>query len=100
MYNYLAIFAKGDSCVLEYITLSINITMPFILLSLLGILMKRIGMINDHFVKQGNRVIFNFGIPMTVFNHINRADLSAVFDVRFLTFNSVWTIVFFIVIWF
>ncbi|MCL2201195.1 MAG: AEC family transporter [Oscillospiraceae bacterium] len=84
---------------LEYITLSINITMPFILLSLLGILLKRMGMINEHFVTQGNRVIFNFGIPMTVFNHIHRADLSTAFDVEFFTFNVVWTVIFFGIVW-
>jgi len=86
--------------VLEYITLSINITMPFILLSLLGILMKRIGMIGDAFVEQGNRVIFNFGIPMTVFNHVLRADLDNVFDAQFFAFNIIWSVTFFLVVWF
>jgi len=86
--------------VLEYMTLSINTTMPFILLSVLGLLMKRRGMINDDFVKQGNKVIFNFGIPVTVFHHIRTADLSSVFDLPFLAFNSIWLIGFFLIVWF
>ena len=84
---------------LEHMILSINITMPFILLALLGILMKRIGLISANFVTKGNRVIFYFAIPATIFNHIHTADLSTVFDLTFLVFNSLWLIIFFLVIW-
>jgi len=85
--------------VLEYMVLSINTTMPFILLSVLGIFLKHRGMITDDFVKQGNKVIFNFGIPVTVFRHIHSADLSSVFDFQFLAFNSLWLVVFFLITW-
>ena len=84
---------------LEHMILSINITMPFILLALLGILMKRRGMITDNFVTRGNKVVFYFAIPATIFNHIHRADLSSVFDLRFLAFNSIWLILFFLATW-
>jgi len=63
---------------LEYMLLSINITLPFILLALLGIFLKRRQMINDNFIAMGNKVIFYFAIPATIFNHIHRADLSVV----------------------
>jgi len=79
--------------------LSINITVPFILLALLGIFMKRRGMIGDIFITQSNKVIFYFAIPATVFTHIHRADLSTVFDAGFLIFNSAWLILFFLVTW-
>jgi len=79
--------------------LSINITMPFILLASLGMLMKRLGMITDNFVTRGNKVVFYFAIPATIFNHIHVADLSTVFDLPFLIFNSAWLIFFFLAIW-
>lgn len=79
--------------------LSINITLPFILLALLGIFIKRRGMINENFVTQGNKLVFYFAIPTTIFNHIHTADLSTVFDMRFLVFNSVWLVVFFLGTW-
>jgi len=84
---------------LEYMVLSVNTTLPFILLALLGILMKRMGIINDGFIKYGNKVIFYFAIPVTIFNHIHRADLSVVFDAPFLLFNVVWLVFFFLVTW-
>jgi len=73
--------------------------MPFILLAALGFFIKRRGMIDDNLVKQGNRIVFNFAIPATIFNNVYRADLSEVFDVRFLTFNSLYLVVFFLIIW-
>jgi len=85
---------------LEHMILSVNTTLPFILLALLGILMKRLSIINDSFIKYGNKVIFYFAIPVTIFNHIHRADLSVVFDVPFLLFNVGWLILFFLVTWF
>ena len=85
---------------LDYMVLSINITMPFILLAVLGILLKRWGMINSKFVAHGNKIIFYFAIPATIFNHIHRADLSVVFDLWFLVFNSIWLITFFLITWF
>jgi len=84
---------------LDYMLLSINITLPFILLALLGIFLKRRKMINDNFIAMGNKVIFYFAIPATIFNHIHRADLSVVFDLWFLVFNALWLIFFFLVTW-
>lgn len=83
----------------EHLLLSINTTMPFILLALLGFFLKRRKIINDSFVTYGNKVIFYFGIPATIFNHIHKADLSTVFDMWFLVFNALFLIVFFAVTW-
>jgi len=79
--------------------LSLNVTMPFILIAALGFFLKRRGVIDDNLTKQGNKIVFNFGIPATIFNNIYRADMSEVFDAWFLAFNSLWLIVFFLIIW-
>ena len=84
---------------LQYMILSLNVTMPFILIAALGFFIKRRGMIDDNLIKQGNKIVFNFGIPATIFNNIYRADMSEVFDAWFLTFNSLWLIVFFLATW-
>jgi len=78
---------------------SLNTTMPFVILAALGIFLKYRGIISDNFVTQGNKIIFYFAIPTTIFNHIHRANLSAVFDAEFLIFNSAWTVVFFLGTW-
>ncbi|MCL2224742.1 MAG: AEC family transporter [Defluviitaleaceae bacterium] len=84
---------------LDYMVLSLNTTLPFILLALLGIFLKRKNMINDSFITLGNKVVFYVAIPTTIFRSIHRADLSEVLDTRFLIFNSVWLVLFFLATW-
>ena len=85
---------------IESFVLSINVTFPFVALALLGLFMRRIGFIDSNFVKQSNKILFYFAIPTTIFIHIHRADLSYIFDMRFILFNVIWLIVFFIATWF
>ena len=86
--------------IFESFVVSMNIMFPFVAIALLGVLMRKIGFIGDKFVKQGNKVLFYFGIPITIFNHIHRADLSDILDVRFLTFNVVLIVAIFLATWF
>jgi predicted permease len=79
--------------------LSINTTAPFILVALLGVFLKHIGFIGETFVKQGNRVLFFFAIPVTMFNTLWDADLAAVFNLRFLLFNVGAMVVAWLVTW-
>jgi len=79
--------------------LSLNTTMPFILLAGLGIVLRRLGMIGDEFAAKGNKVIFYAGIPVVIFNTIRRANLSNVFDTQFLVFNVALMIVIFLAVW-
>ncbi|MDR0482557.1 MAG: AEC family transporter [Cellulomonadaceae bacterium] len=84
---------------MEYLTLSLNITLPFVLVAALGVFLKARGMIGDEFVRQGNKVIFYAAIPTTIFNHIHRANLAEVFDLPFLLFNIGSLIAFFLGTW-
>lgn len=84
---------------LEHMILTLNTTVPFILLAVLGIFLRRIKLINDNFVSIGNKVVFYVAIPATVFRSISNANLSEVFDARFLTFNVTWFISFFAIVW-
>jgi len=80
-------------------TETLNTTMPFVLLALLGIFMKHRKMINDNFVALGNKAVFYFAIPVTIFNTIRRAPLSDVLDARFLIFNAAFLVGFFLLTW-
>ena len=84
---------------LQHMTLSLHTTLPFVLLAVLGFFLKRRGLIDDSFVTMGNKIVFYFAIPVTIFEHIHRADLSAVFVPEFLLFNSLWLIFFFLATW-
>ncbi|MCL1846071.1 MAG: AEC family transporter [Defluviitaleaceae bacterium] len=83
----------------EHMLVTLNTTVPFVLLALLGMFLKRRGLINDNFITMGNKVVFYFAIPTTIFRSIHTANLSEVFDLWFIAFNSVWLVLFFIATW-
>jgi len=80
--------------------LTLNTTLPFVFLALLGIFLKHRKMINDNFITLGNKVVFYFAIPTTIFRSIYQADLSEVLDTGFIIFNSAWLGLFFLATWF
>ncbi|MBE2898605.1 AEC family transporter [Pasteurellaceae bacterium 20609_3] len=64
---------------LDSIAFSVSVTLPNILMLLLGIYLKRIGMINDHFAQQGAKLVFNITLPALLFLSIvqNPTDYSS-----------------------
>jgi len=84
---------------LEHMLVTLNTTIPFVLLALLGMFLKRKGLISDNFITQGNKVVFYIAIPSTIFRSIHTANLQEVFDPWFIGFNSMWLILFFIGTW-
>ncbi|WP_442805710.1 AEC family transporter [Testudinibacter sp. TR-2022] len=58
---------------------SASVTLPNILMLILGIYLKKIGMINDHFSNQGSKLVFNITLPALLFLSIikNPTDYSS-----------------------
>ncbi|SMB85793.1 hypothetical protein SAMN05660772_02537 [Pasteurella testudinis DSM 23072] len=65
-----------ESGFIASILFSISVTLPNILMLLLGIYLKKTGMINDHFSNQGSKLVFNITLPALLFLSIikNPAD--------------------------
>ena len=42
---------------------AINAVLPLVLLILLGYLLRRVGFLNDEFLKIGNKVVFRVALP-------------------------------------
>ena len=88
-----------NETMLDNIIFSLNIVMPLVALAALGYIAKRTRLIDRAFLAGGNKLVFYFGIPATLFNSIYNADLSEIFDPAFMAFVAVWTIATFAVIW-
>lgn len=54
----------------EVLLTSINAVLPIVLLILLGYLLKKFGIINDNFVKIGNKFVFKVCLPCMLFVNI------------------------------
>jgi len=59
----------------EILLTAVNAVLPIVLIILLGYLLRRVGFFNDGFIKTGNKFVFRFCLPCTLF--INVYSMSA-----------------------
>ncbi|RMQ39829.1 hypothetical protein ALP86_01319 [Pseudomonas amygdali pv. mori] len=78
---------------------TLNITAPVFAMLFLGILLKRIGAINDGFIVAASGLVFNVTMPALLFLGIIHADLRAALQPRLLIFFSVATLLSFAFAW-
>lgn len=79
--------------------LSINIILPIVILVFFGIYLKRRNFLDKAFLSSANRLIFYFGIPSMLFINIYQSHITEVFDLEFMIFIFVITLVFIALVW-
>ncbi len=86
---------------MEQLLFSLNATVPVFLVMVVGYVLKRIGMLNDSFVKTLNTFNFKVTLPVLLFTDISGSDFYSVWDTRyvlycflvtFVTIAGIWTI--------
>lgn len=78
---------------------TLNITAPVFAMLLLGVVLKRIGWINDAFIHTSSALVFNVTMPALLFLGIIHADLRSALQPALLIYFSVATLVCFGVAW-
>lgn len=78
---------------------SINIVAPVFLIVLVGVWLKRIRLIDDHFIKMSSRLIFQVTMPALVFVKIAATNFQQVFNGRLILFTYVAIFLAFTVAW-
>ncbi|KPY20109.1 putative Membrane protein [Pseudomonas savastanoi pv. glycinea] len=86
-------------CMLAIFLQTLNITAPVFAMLFLGVLLKRIGAINDGFIVAASGLVFNVTMPALLFLGIINADLRAALQPRLLIFFSVATLLSFAFAW-
>ena len=84
---------------LQNVIISINITLPMMLLVVLGIYLKRTDFINRVFLAVANRLVFLVAIPSLLFTTISRSDITYMLDGAFMVFVALTTVIFFALSW-
>ena len=78
---------------------SLNATVPIFLVMIVGWIIKRLGVIDDHFVNVANKYVFRVALPVLVFKDLAAADFKSQFDVKFVLYCMIVTTIMFSVIW-
>lgn len=77
----------------------LNVVSPVFLLVVLGMSLRYFKLIDDNFVKITSTFVFNISLPVLVFMKLYRVDLSATFDLTFVAFIFISTIILFLFNW-
>lgn len=72
---------------------SLNATVPVFLMMVLGLVFKKIGWIDDTFASKMNTFVFRVALPVMVFNDLATVDLSEVWNIKFVLFCFVVTVI-------
>ncbi|MFC2084739.1 AEC family transporter [Bacteroidota bacterium] len=76
-----------------------NVVSPVFLLVLLGLSLRFIGLISESFVSITSKFVFNVSLPVLVFLKLYTVDLSRTFDIEFVLFIVLGTILLFSISW-
>lgn len=84
---------------MENFIYSINATLPIFLVMVIGYALKQKGMLGESFVATANKFNFKVTLPMMLFRDISGVDIRAVFDIRYVLFCAIVSMICFWVIW-
>lgn len=71
---------------MENVQICVNAILPMFIYIVVGIIIKRAGMMSSSENKRFNKILFTFFYPVLMFDNIYSADLGAVFDGRLILF--------------
>lgn len=79
---------------------SLNATIPIFLIMVIGILLKKLNIINDEFAKGLNKFVFNLALPVLLFQDISSTNFIELWDSKFVTFCFITTFISIIISYF
>ena len=83
--------ARGASLV-DNLIFSLNAMMPLFFLMVVGMLLRRAGVVSEPVANGMNKYVFTIGIPVLLFNDLATSDLSDMWDPGFIGFCFVATL--------
>lgn len=78
---------------MNHLIFSLNATVPVFLMMLFGLLFRKLGWIDEIFASKMNKFVFLVPLPVLVFEDLATVDFSKVWDLRFVLFCFVVTLI-------
>lgn len=78
---------------------SLSSALPIFFVMIIGYYLKRRAIINDQFVKAANMLVFNVALPVKIFSDVYSTSFEEYFDIRFVMFIIIGTIVSVMISW-
>ena len=84
---------------MEQLLFSLNATVPVFLVMVIGYILKRIGLLDEPFVKTLNQFNFKVSLPVLLFQDISTSDFYGVWDTRYVLYCFFVTLISIAAIW-
>lgn len=84
---------------LDSFIFSLNTTLPVFLVIVVGMLLKRVGLFPESYASMTDKYVFKAALPVLLFRDISAMDFRQDFDVKFVVFCAVVTLVMFLAVW-
>lgn len=78
---------------------SLNATVPIFIIIFIGYFLRYKGLVNDNFVNIGNKIGYIVFLPTLLFKDISETDVKSNFDIKFILFCVLATVISIAVIW-
>ena len=78
---------------------TLDVTGPIFIIVLLGLALRRLGFIDDHFIQVSSRLVFSLCLPLLLFTTITRIDLHATLNFTLVMFALGASLVTFALAW-
>ena len=79
--------------IMENLIFSLNATVPVFLMMILGLVFKKIGLIDDIFASNMNKFVFMVPLPVLVFEDLATVDFSKVWDIMIVLISFIDTMI-------
>lgn len=84
---------------MENFIFSLNATLPVFLVMILGWILMHVHFFNEEFTKAADKYVFKAALPVLLFQDIATADITEVFNLKFILFCMFSTILMFLGVW-
>ncbi|MGI9274166.1 MAG: AEC family transporter [Endozoicomonas sp.] len=72
--------------ILETLLFTAGVTLPVCVMLVAGLILKKTGFIDDHFITVSSRLVFNFGLPAVIFFSLSNLGRDTDIDYRLILF--------------
>ena len=78
---------------------SLNATMPIFLTMILGLIFRKVGILDESITSKMNKFVFKIALPVLLFQDLSDSDFSAVWDIKFVLFCFFATLLSILAVW-
>lgn len=84
---------------LDQFTFALNVTAPILILLILGVIFRRTGFIDQHFINIANSFVFNITLPCLLFFSLAKTPLTQSANIPLLSFGVLYTLASAVLFW-